>query len=659
MWGGMAVAFAIDALLVVYYLWFKFKVEPARNRARGVAGRRELVLAAKRLEATASANPLSVIVSAAPASKTVEDVVPLEVGAADASAVRSSANPLRISAQHKQNLGIEDWDTPTMSPGPAVSKSRSDPSSPTAYGASGGSAFSRIFSDLRRRVTSLPPGVVMGAGGKVRTKSFYGAAALDFASGAAQSPSAENSASAEAASGDDAVSVDLDTAASAAAILQDAFRRCNKGQNLSVAFKGLTLTLPAPINKTILSDVSGSIGPGRVTAILGPSGAGKTTFLNVLMGRLARTAGELLINGSPDEMSQYGRITGFVPQEDVMLTELTVRENIAHSARVRLPREGWSSADVDLLVTAVIEVLGLRGCADTPADRISGGQRKRTNIGIELATAPSAIFLDEPTSGLDATAALQVCNTLRSIADLGLTVVSVIHQPRSEIFRSFDDLLLLAPGGKTVFQGSQRDILSYFNKVGLEFSSDGNVADDLLDFVAGRHPASAELSVLEPIIALTPNLLLSDALRRVRATDASASTVQLRGAEVPAYLAARWHKEADSSATVKVFDSGARAALKLVMADRGATILSQAILCHDRYVVQQYRTPSWLALELGVCCMAGSIMGLAATAVKELYAGVLVPPYTSLSPSPIESLLPSLGLYRAAFDCSREFRTPG
>ena len=275
-------------------------------------------------------------------------------------------------------------------------------------------------------------------------------------------------------------------ATSATLVLEDGFRRCNAGLRLGIEFLNLRLTLPAPLSKTILSDVTGSIVPGRVTAIMGPSGAGKTTFLSVLMGKVKRTAGTIKINGIQDELSTFRRITGFVPQEDTMMRELTVRENIAHSARVRLPRIGWSEESVRRLVDAVIETLGLRSCADTQTARISGGQRKRANIGMELAMAPAAIFLDEPTSGLDATAALEVCSTLRAIANLGLTVVAVVHQPRLEIFRSFDDLLLLAPGGKTVFLGPQSQVMNYFARAGFSFNPLGNPADDLLDFIAGR-----------------------------------------------------------------------------------------------------------------------------------------------------------------------------
>ena len=298
-----------------------------------------------------------------------------------------------------------------------------------------------------------------------------------------------------------------DVAHAAASVLSAGFRRANAGLALSLEFSGLSLTLPPPTNKTILSSVSGSIHPGRVTAIMGPSGAGKTTFLSVLMGRSRRTAGTLRINGEAAEMSSYRRATGFVPQDDTLLNELTVRECIAHAAQIRLPRH-WTGREIEHHVDAVIVVLGLSGCADTITGRCSGGQRKRANIGIELAAAPAALFLDEPTryvvaslgatlpatqvycmplldilndsncrSGLDATAALEVCRALRAIADLGLTVVAVLHQPREEIFASFDDLLLLAPGGLTVYMGAAAGAAAYFASI-VDSDSRHNYDDD-------------------------------------------------------------------------------------------------------------------------------------------------------------------------------------
>ncbi|KAJ3278139.1 hypothetical protein HDU79_001840, partial [Rhizoclosmatium sp. JEL0117] len=119
-------------------------------------------------------------------------------------------------------------------------------------------------------------------------------------------------------------------------------------------FDDLSLTLPD--GKSILQGVSGSINAGRMTAIMGPSGAGKTTFMNVLMGKAARTAGTLKINGTVAEMASFKKLIGYVPQDDTMIEELSVRENIRYSARVRLPNS-WTNAEVDAHVEAILQAL--------------------------------------------------------------------------------------------------------------------------------------------------------------------------------------------------------------------------------------------------------------------------------------------------------------
>jgi len=133
---------------------------------------------------------------------------------------------------------------------------------------------------------------------------------------------------------------------------------------------------------------------------MGPSGAGKTTFLSVMMGKVKRSGGSLFINGKESEMSAFKKVIGYVPQEDIMLRELTVRENITYSARIRLPR--WSKKDVDNHIDSVINSLGLDHVqnvliGDETTRGISGGQRKRVNIGLELAACPiGEVFLFPP-----------------------------------------------------------------------------------------------------------------------------------------------------------------------------------------------------------------------------------------------------------------------
>jgi ABC-type multidrug transport system ATPase subunit len=202
-----------------------------------------------------------------------------------------------------------------------------------------------------------------------------------------------------------------------------------------------------------------------------------------------RTSGSLLINGEPGRMQDFRKLIGFVPQEDIMLRELTVEENIRFSARMRLPRS-WSSEQVDEHVRAVIESLQLAPIAqsvigDDRTRGISGGQRKRVNIGIELAAAPLALFLDEPTSGLDAASALEVCDVLRDVAQhSGITVAMVLHQPRVEIWRNLDNLLLLAPGGSTAYLGRRELVEPYFlDSLSANIPVGTNPADIIMDII--------------------------------------------------------------------------------------------------------------------------------------------------------------------------------
>ncbi|TPX47429.1 hypothetical protein SeMB42_g03315 [Synchytrium endobioticum] len=274
-------------------------------------------------------------------------------------------------------------------------------------------------------------------------------------------------------------------------VLVDAFKRGMNHQELAIGFKFDDMGCTLKTGKVILQGVTGEIKPGRLTAIMGPSGAGKTTFMNVLMGKYPRTGGTLWINGREEAgINSCKKIVGFVPQEDIMLRELTVRENILHSARTRLPHT-WATDEIEGYVDAILEALNLSHVAhtiigDESTRGVSGGQRKRVNIGMELAAVPLAIFLDEPTSGLDSTAALSVAQILKSITTLGLTVVAVVHQPRYEIFELFDDVLMIAPGGRTAYLGPTDGVKSYYEAMGFVFDAKSNAADVLMDILSGQ-----------------------------------------------------------------------------------------------------------------------------------------------------------------------------
>ncbi|TKA69214.1 hypothetical protein B0A55_07739, partial [Friedmanniomyces simplex] len=230
--------------------------------------------------------------------------------------------------------------------------------------------------------------------------------------------------------------------------------------SIGLSFDFENLSFETRRGKKILQDVTGTMPRGSCWGVMGGSGAGKSTFVNVLMGKLTATGGTIKINGWVKDMHLYKKLIGYVPQDDILFPELTVRENILHSARIRLPAS-WRDKAIQDHVDSLIGCLQLTHVqhsrvGDARAPVISGGQRKRVNIGMELAAAPMAIFLDEPTSGLDATSAAMIMRLLKAISRLGVTTIAIIHQPREQIFYGFDQLLLLAQG-RSVYSGATED----------------------------------------------------------------------------------------------------------------------------------------------------------------------------------------------------------
>ena len=280
-------------------------------------------------------------------------------------------------------------------------------------------------------------------------------------------------------------------------VAQNIARAADGQRAMNFHFRDLKVALSekdkANPGKVLLSSVSGQIHAGQVTAIMGPSGAGKSVLFNTLLGRLpegAQVEGTLTVNGNTD-IKSFRPLIGYVPQDDVLYTDLSVKENLQYASEVRLPRD-WTADERRQMEAATIRSLGLAHVCDVRVGDeeqrgISGGQRKRTNIGVELVTAPAALFLDEPTTGLDASSALDVCRLLKTVAQDGnIPVAMVVHQPRVEIWESLDQLLLLAPGGRTVFEGSREECVRYFTDFAkLDFAK-GNPCDIIMDAIAKR-----------------------------------------------------------------------------------------------------------------------------------------------------------------------------
>jgi ATP-binding cassette subfamily G (WHITE) protein 2 len=241
--------------------------------------------------------------------------------------------------------------------------------------------------------------------------------------------------------------------------------------------------------KQILSGVQGVAHPGEIMAIMGASGAGKTTFLDILARKNKRGTvdGTFYVNGEKVSNADYKNVVGFVDQEDTMLPTLTVHETIMTSALLRLPRDMGQSAK-EQRVYEVERQLGISAIKDSligseegKGRGISGGEKRRVGIACELVTSPSILFLDEPTSGLDAYNAFNVIECLVTLAKTyKRTVIFTIHQPRSNIVALFDRLLLLAKG-KTVYSGEFSRCQEYFDHVGYSCPPGFNIADYLVD----------------------------------------------------------------------------------------------------------------------------------------------------------------------------------
>ncbi|KAF2101114.1 ABC transporter-like protein [Rhizodiscina lignyota] len=382
--------------------------------------------------------------------------------------------------------------------------------------------------------------------------------------------------------------------------------KCIEGAQFGLSFEFDNLGFwPKGAPKPVLSNITGEISRGSLVGILGGSGAGKSTFVNVLMGKQKHT-GSVKVNGVRDKLSHYKKIIGYVPQDDIVLAELTVRENILHSARIRLP-SNWGDREIQRHVDILIDCLQLGHVKDSLVGSpvkpvISGGQRKRVSIGMELAAAPMALFLDEPTSGLDATAASHIMKILSALARLGITVVTIIHQPREEIFHAIDDLILLA-NGRLIYQGKERDVQGYFERAGFDFPEHSNPADTLMDIItgAGRPYKRAGDTSKESLIEHWANISTNRDSR---------GPSQMQGAY------------------------GEQHSLKKSIRRRGAPFYTQFYFCMLRSFLQQYRLKAAFWFEIGVASLAGFLIGLALNGEDgALFHGIYHDDYIYLSSS--------------------------
>ncbi|KAJ5902715.1 hypothetical protein N7495_003243 [Penicillium taxi] len=260
--------------------------------------------------------------------------------------------------------------------------------------------------------------------------------------------------------------------------------------------KDLTYTMKTPTGDRVLLDkVYGWVEPGSLTALMGSSGAGKTTLLDILAQRKTEGTinGSIMVDGRPLPIS-FQRSSGYCEQLNVHEPFATVREALEFSALLRQPKE-LSREEKLAYVDVIINLLELHDIKDTLIGQVGAGlsieQRKRVTIGVELVSKPKIlIFLDEPTSGLDSQAAFNTVRFLRKLADHGQAVLVTIHQPSAQLFSQFDNLLLLAKGGKMVYLGEIGEdgsrIKEYFGNLGAPCPPGTNPAEYMIDVVSGN-----------------------------------------------------------------------------------------------------------------------------------------------------------------------------
>uniref|UniRef100_A0A0U9HU30 Putative ABCG protein n=1 Tax=Chrysomela populi TaxID=154003 RepID=A0A0U9HU30_CHRPP len=256
---------------------------------------------------------------------------------------------------------------------------------------------------------------------------------------------------------------------------------------MNIGFKNISYTVREGLfrkkPRKILDNISGEFSGGELTAIMGPSGSGKTILMNVLAGYTTDdTTGDKLVNDEIRNENNFRRRSCYIMQDDELQPLLTVQEAMTIAADLKIV----SKSDKLARVEELIESLGLSEHQNTRTNSLSGGQRKRLSIALELLKNPQVMFFDEPTSGLDSLSTKQCMLLLKQMALSGRTIICSIHQPSATIFEMFDHLYVLG-SGKCLYQGSVKGVLPYLEEVSLKCPTYHNPADFLLEVASGEH----------------------------------------------------------------------------------------------------------------------------------------------------------------------------